>query len=189
MNESIFIHELSDVQSVDIGEGTSIWQFCVILKHAKIGDNCNINANVFIENKVVIGDNTTIKCGVQVWDGVTIGKNVFIGPNVTFTNDLTPRSKVYSEEYLMTEICDNVSIGANATILPGLSIGKYALVAAGAVVTKDVPSRALVLGNPARIVGWVNEDGSKMNEVKPSKFLDSDGSFWTLRNSKIERDK
>ena len=187
MSKSVFIHELSDVQSVNIGEESFIWQFCVILKHAKIGANCNINANVFIENKVVIGDNTTIKCGVQVWDGITVGKNVFIGPNVTFTNDSTPRSKMYSEEYLKTEICDNVSIGANATILPGLSIGKYALVGAGAVVTKDVPSRALVLGNPARIAGWVNEDGSKMKEVEPNKFLDNEGNFWTLRDSNIQR--
>ena len=188
MSKSVFIHKLSDVQSANIGKDSFIWQFCVILEHAQIGANCNINANVFIENKVVIGDNTTIKSGVQIWDGITIGKNVFIGPNVTFTNDLTPRSKVHSKEYLKTEIFDNVSIGANATILPGLSIGKYALIGAGAVVTKDVPSRALVLGNPARIVGWVNKDGSKMNEVKPKKFLDNEGNFWTLRNSNIQRD-
>ena len=87
------IHKLSDVQSQQIGDDTSIWQFCVVLKGAKIGRNCNIRANTFIENDVVIGDNTTIKCGVQVWDGIRIGNNVFIGANVTFTNDLVPRSK------------------------------------------------------------------------------------------------
>jgi len=188
MSNSNFIHELSDVQSTDIGEGSSIWQFCVVLKQAKIGANCNINANVFIENKVSIGDNTTIKCGVQVWDGVTIGNNVFIGPNVTFTNDQTPRSKVYPTEFLETIIQDNVSIGANATVLPGITIGDFALVGAGAVITKDVPSRGLVVGNPAKIVGWVNTDGSKMKEVSPGKFIDNDENYWTLNNSKILRD-
>jgi len=146
------IHSLSDVQSQAIGEGTRIWQFSVVLAGAKIGSNCNICAQVFIENDVVIGDNVTIKNGVQLWDGLKIENNVFVGPNVTFTNDLHPRSKVYPEQFLQTIVKSGASIGANATILPGITIGKGAMIGAGAVVTKDVPAGVVVTGNPAKIV-------------------------------------
>lgn len=145
------IHELADVQTQTIGEGTRIWQFCVIFAGAKIGDNCNICANVLIENDVVIGNNVTIKSGVQLWDGVRIEDNVFIGPNATFTNDLMPRSqKAYRQ--LQTTIKRNASVGANATLLPGITVGQNAMVGAGSVVTKDVPDGVVVLGNPARVV-------------------------------------
>lgn len=146
-----FIHHLSDCKSTRIGEDTNIWQFCVIFKDAIIGRNCNICAGVLIENDVRIGDNVTIKSGVQVWDGVEIEDNVFVGPNVTFTNDIFPRSKVHQKEYLRTIVKKGASIGANATILPGITIGESAMVGAGSVVTKDVPAHALVYGNPARI--------------------------------------
>lgn len=146
------IHPLSDVQSQAIGEGTRIWQFSVVLAGAKIGANCNICAQVFIENDVVIGDGVTIKNGVQLWDGLRIENNVFIGPNVTFTNDLFPRSKVYSTRFLQTIVKSGASVGANATILPGVIIGEGAMVGAGSVVTKDVPAGAVVIGNPAKIV-------------------------------------
>ena len=146
------IHPLADVQSKNIGIGTRIWQFCVVFSHAKIGANCNICAQVLIENDVVIGDNVTIKSGVQLWDGVRIEDNVFIGPNVTFTNDLYPRSKVYPEKFLQTIVKSGASIGANATILAGLTIGESAMVGAGSVVTKDVPAGVVVVGNPARVM-------------------------------------
>jgi len=146
------MHPLASVQSLSIGEGTRIWQFCVVLPGAKIGANCNICAQVFIENDVVIGDNVTIKNGVQLWDGLRIENNVFIGPNVTFTNDLFPRSKVYPAQFLHTIVKSGASIGANATILPGITIGEDAMIGAGAVVTKDVPAGAVVIGNPAKIV-------------------------------------
>lgn len=149
-----FIHPLSDVQTKKIGEGTRIWQFCVVLSEAKIGVNCNVCANVLIENDVVIGDNVTIKSGVQLWDGVRVEDNVFIGPNVTFTNDLFPRSKVYPEQFLQTVIKVGASIGANATILPGVTVAEGAMVGAGALVTRSVPSNAIVEGNPAQIVGY-----------------------------------
>jgi UDP-2-acetamido-3-amino-2,3-dideoxy-glucuronate N-acetyltransferase len=149
---AINIHSLADVQSSDIGEGTRIWQFCVVFAGAKIGANCNICAQVLIENDVVIGDNVTIKSGVQLWDGVRIEDNVFIGPNATFTNDLFPRSKVYPKEFLQTVVKAGASIGANATILPGVTIGENAMVGAGAVVIKDVPAGAIVIGNPAKLV-------------------------------------
>lgn len=145
------IHPLADVQSNDIGVGTRIWQFCVVFAGARIGANCNICAQVLIENDVVIGDNVTVKSGVQLWDGVRIEDNVCIGPNATFTNDIFPRAKQPYQQ-LGTVIKKGASIGANATILPGVTIGENAMVGAGSVVTKDVPAQTVVLGNPARIV-------------------------------------
>lgn len=143
------IHRFADVQSIDIGEGTRIWQFAVVLAGAKIGKNCNICAQTFIENDVVVGDNVTVKCGVQLWDGLRVGNNVCIGPNATFCNDKHPKSGGHDFECLQTIVEDDVSIGANATILPGVRLGKRCVVGAGAVVTKDVRSGATVVGNPA----------------------------------------
>ena len=114
----VFIHELADVQSKNIGDDTKIWQFSVILKDAVIGKNCNICAQVFIENDVKIGDNVTVKCGVQLWDGITLEDNVFIGPNVTFANDKHPRSKIYPDSFWRTTVKKGASIGANATLCP-----------------------------------------------------------------------
>ncbi|HSN61365.1 MAG TPA: acyltransferase [Ferruginibacter sp.] len=153
------IHSSADVQSVHIGEGTTVWQFAIILPGAVIGKNCNINCHTFIENDVIIGDRVTIKSGVYLWDGIRIEEDVFIGPTVTFTNDKYPRSKIYPEKFQYTILSKSVSIGANATILGGVKIGEYAMIGAGAVVTKDVPPFALVYGNPARLVGRVNEKG------------------------------
>ena len=144
------IHPLADVQTMDIGKGTTVWQFCVVLQGAKIGNNCNINCQVFIENDVLIGNNVTIKPGVQIWDGITIEDNVFIGPNVTFTNDLKPRSKNFPDRFLKTIVKKGASIGANATILPGITIGKNAMIGAGSVVLKDIPANTVWAGNPAK---------------------------------------
>lgn len=155
----IRIHPTSDVQSQNIGDNTFIWQFCVILKNAVIGENCNINFNVFIENEVIIGNHVTIKPGVQIWDGITIEDNVFIGPNVTFTNDLIPRSKQYPEKFEKTIIKKGASIGANATIIAGHIIGEYALVGAGSVVTKDIPPYTVWYGNPAEQKGYITKEG------------------------------
>ena len=148
----MFIHPSSDVQSKQIGEGTRVWQYVVILPGAVIGRDGNICSHCFIENKVVVGDRVTVKCGVQLWDGVTLEDDVFVGPNVTFTNDLQPRSRNATAKLLPTLVKKGASIGANATILPGLTIGEGAMVGAGSVVTKDVPPRTLVVGNPARVV-------------------------------------
>ena len=148
----MFIHPSSDVQSKQIGEGTRVWQYVVILPGAVIGRDGNICSHCFIENQVVVGDRVTVKCGVQLWDGVTLEDDVFVGPNVTFTNDLQPRSRNAAAKLLPTLVKKGASIGANATILPGLTIGEGSMVGAGAVVTKDVPPRTLVVGNPARVV-------------------------------------
>ena len=146
------IHPTSDVKSTNIGENTNIWQFCVVFPQAKIGSNCNICAQVLIENEVVIGNNVTIKSGVQIWDGITIEDDVFIGPNATFTNDLFPRSKNPNWKLAKTVIKKGASIGANATILAGVTIGENAMIGAGSVVTKDVPANTVWYGNPARFV-------------------------------------
>ena len=152
-----YIHPLADVAECEIGQGTKVWQFVVVLKGAKIGKECNICAQTLIEGDVVIGDRVTVKSGVQIWDGSVIGNDVFIGPNATFSNDLYPRSRQYPIQFNGITIHDGASIGANATLLPGVTIGEKAMVGAGTVVTKDVPERAVVLGNPARIVRFVDD--------------------------------
>ena len=142
---SAFIHPLSDVQSKDIGEGTRIWQYCVVLPGAKIGKNCNICSHCFIENDVVIGDNVTIKCGVQIWDGMRIEDNVFIGPNATFCNDRHPVSRT-KEWYLEKVIVHRAAmVGAGAIILPGIEIGEYAQIGAGSIVTKNIAPHAIII--------------------------------------------
>lgn len=146
------IHPLSDVKSTNIGDNTNIWQFCVVFPEAKIGTGCNICANVLIENEVVIGNNVTVKSGVQLWDGVTLEDNVFVGPNVTFTNDLFPRSKNPDWKLSKTVVKKGASIGANATILCGITIGENAMIGAGSVVTKDVPAGEVWVGNPAKFL-------------------------------------
>jgi len=151
-NPEIFIHPTADVQTNRIGAQSRIWQFTVVLQGASIGENCNINSHIFIENDVVIGNNVTIKCGVYLWDGIRIHNNVFIGPNATFTNDKFPRSKQYPSAFQPIVIEEGASIGANATILGGITIGKHAMIGAGSVVTKNVPANELWVGNPACFV-------------------------------------
>jgi len=140
------IHHLSDVQSKNIGMNTNVWQFCVILAGAKIGDNCNICSHCFIENNVVIGNNVTVKCGVQIWDGMKIEDNVFIGPNVTFCNDKYPKSRNKNWKLEPVIIKKGASIGANSTVLPGVTIGENSMIGAGSVVVHSVPAGMKVIG-------------------------------------------
>lgn len=170
------IHPWADVQSEHIGADTNVWQFCVILPNAIIGTNCNICAHVLIENDVQIGNNVTIKSGVQIWDGVRIEDNVFIGPNVTFTNDLVPRSKKYPDRFLKTHIQKGASVGANSTIVAGHVIGEYALIGAGSVVTTDVPPYTVWYGNPARQRGYVTKEGILLDMNRKDK----NGKNYTL---------
>lgn len=151
------IHPSSDVQSRQIGDRTKVWQFVVILPDAVIGQDCNICSHCLIENNVVIGDRVTIKSGVQIWDGVRLEDDVFIGPNVTFTNDMFPRSKIYPAAFPETRIMKGASIGANATILPGITVGLNAMVGAGSVVIKNVPDNVVVAGNPARFIRHIEK--------------------------------
>ena len=139
------IHALSDVQSKNIGKDTNIWQYCVVLPNARIGDNCNICYHCFIENDVVIGNNVTVKNGVYLYDGITVEDDVFIGPNATFCNDRYPKSKNKDFKLEPVVIKKGASIGANATILPGVTIGENALVGAGAIVTKNIDANTKMI--------------------------------------------
>ena len=150
------IHGSADVKTSAIGSGTRIWQNVVVFPGATIGSDCNICAHCLVENDVVLGDRVTLKCGVYLWDGIRIGNDVFIGPNATFTNDRWPRSRQPAVPLMETYIEDGASIGAAATILPGLRIGRHSMIGAGAVVTRSVPPNAIVVGNPARIIGYVD---------------------------------
>jgi len=161
------IHQLADVQSENIGHGTRVWQFSVILPGARIGADCNICAHVFIENDVVIGDRVTVKCGVQLWDGITLEDDVFVGPNVTFTNDSYPRSRTQGTRMSPTFVCAGASIGAGATILPGVTIGRGAMVGAGSVVTRDVPPGEVWYGNPARFRKCAPDADNRGRKVFP----------------------
>ncbi len=151
-----FVHPQGLCETTRVGKNTRIWAFAHILKGAIVGSDCNVCDGVFIEGDVIVGDRVTIKCGVQLWSGTSIGNDVFIGPNATFTNDPFPRSRRYPEKFTGIFVESGASIGANATLLPGVRVGQDAMVGAGAVVTKDVPARAIVVGNPARISGYVD---------------------------------
>ena len=150
-----FKHPLALVESEEIGEGTRIWAFAHVMARAKIGRNCNIGDHCFVETGARIGDNVTVKNHVAIWNGVTVEDGAFIGPDVTLTNDLKPRSRDPHWVLLETRIGQGSTLGANATILCGITIGPFAFVGAGALVTRDVPSYALVVGNPARVRGYV----------------------------------
>ena len=151
------IHPLSDCQA-PIPDSTNIWQFCVVLPDAKVGENCNVCSHCFIENDVEIGNNVTVKCGVQLWDGLRVEDDVFIGANVSFTNDRYPRSKQYPAAFEKTVIRKGASIGAGSVILCGIEIGEKAMIGAGSVGTKDIPAGELWVGNPARFVRKLEEE-------------------------------
>lgn len=166
METKYFVHESSFVDdNVEIGEDTKIWHFSHIQSGAKIGKDCVLGQNVNVGNNVVIGNFVKIQNNVSIYEGVTLEDYVFCGPSMVFTNIVDPRSKypqVGSKYYLKTLVKEGASLGANSTILCGITIGKYAFIGAGAVVTKDVPDYALVIGNPARIEGWMSEAGQKL---------------------------
>jgi UDP-2-acetamido-3-amino-2,3-dideoxy-glucuronate N-acetyltransferase len=154
-------HSTAIVESENVGPRTRIWAFAHLLPMARVGADCNICDHVLIENGAIIGDRVTVKCYVYVVEGVTLEDDVFVGSNVGFTNDAFPRSRHWPAEYARTLVQRGASIGANVCILPGLTIGAQAMIGAGAVVTRDVPPRAIVVGNPARIKGYVDADGKR----------------------------
>jgi acetyltransferase-like isoleucine patch superfamily enzyme len=171
MKSKFFAHPAALVDDATIGEGTRVWAFAHVLSGARIGRNCNIGDHCFVEGGACIGNGVTIKNGVEVWEGVEIRDGVFVGPNVVFTNDRTPRSpraavaavRYQNKDWLeRTVVEEGASLGANSTILCGLRIGKSAMVAAGAVVTRDVPAHGLVAGVPARMTGWVCACGARV---------------------------
>src|SRR5215471_16218421 len=164
MEKQYFVHESSYVdEPCDIGEGTKIWHFSHVMSDSKIGSRCNIGQNVVISPHVRIGNNVKIQNNVSVYTGVELEDDVFCGPSMVFTNVTNPRSHVSrKDEYRVTLVRRGASIGANATVVCGHNIGAYAFVGAGAVVTRDVPDYAMVVGNPARVVGWMCQCGIKL---------------------------
>ena len=162
-----FKHESAYIDdNVEVGEGTKIWHFTHIQKGAKIGKNCVLGQNVNVGNNVVIGNFCKIQNNVSIYEGVTLEDYVFCGPSMVFTNIIAPRCKypqAGSEFYIKTLVKEGTSIGANATIICGNEIGRHSMIGAGAVVTKSVPDFALVVGNPAKIIGWVSEAGKRLN--------------------------
>jgi len=161
----VFIHSTADVsEDADIGDGTKIWNHAQVRENAKIGSNCIISKNVYIDTGVKIGNNVKIQNNVNVYNGVTIEDDVFLGPSMTFTNDKNPRAVNHDWKITETFVKKGASIGANATIVCGITIGEYAMVGAGAVVTKDVPQHVLVVGNPAKAIGYVCICGVKLKD-------------------------
>ena len=173
MSDSFYHHESSIIdEGCQIGEGTKIWYFCHIMQGCTIGKNCNIGQNVVISPEVVLGNNVKVQNNVSIYTGVTCDDDVFLGPSMVFTNVINPRSAVNRKsEYRKTRVGKGATIGANATIICGHDIGAYAFVGAGAVVTKIVKPYALVVGNPARQMGWVSEYGHRLNFDKNSEAI------------------
>ena len=165
MNEKDFFAHPSAIvdEQCEIGNGTKIWHFSHIMKDCKIGQNCNIGQNVVVSPQVVLGNNVKVQNNVSIYTGVTCDDDVFLGPSMVFTNVINPRSAINRKgEYLKTHVGKGATIGANATIVCGHNIGEYAFIGAGAVVTKEVPPFALLVGNPARQMGWMSEYGHRL---------------------------
>jgi len=162
--KEVFVHERALSESDDVGPRTRIWAFAHVLKGARVGSDCNIGDCAFIEGGAVLGNRVTVKNAVLVWDKVTVEDQVFLGPNMVFTNDMTPRSafKKSADTFLPTHVGRGASIGANATIVCGVKIGAQAFIGAGTVVIRDVPAHAVVVGNPASQIGWMCTCGEKL---------------------------
>ncbi|MGK9477374.1 acyltransferase [Melioribacter sp. OK-6-Me] len=177
-------------ENVEIGEGTKIWHFTHVQSGARIGKYCVLGQNVNVGNNVVIGNYVKIQNNVSVYEGVTLEDYVFCGPSMVFTNIKDPRSKypqAGSEYYIKTLVKEGASLGANCTIICGITIGRYAFVGAGAVVTKDVPDYGLVVGNPAKLVGWVSEAGVKLKFDKSGfAVCPKSGKKYRLENGRVE---
>ena len=165
-NEVFFVHDTAIIDSADyIGKGTKIWHYSHILNNTTMGKNCVVGQNVMIGPDVKIGSNCKVQNNVSIYKGVILDDDVFCGPSCVFTNVINPRAFIEKKnEFLTTKVEKGVTIGANATIICGVNLGAYCLIGAGSVVTKNIPSFALVLGNPARQVGWVGHSGEKLDK-------------------------
>lgn len=162
---AVFIHPTAEVsEHAKIGNGTKIWNLAQVREDCTIGEDCIISKNVYIDTKVVLGNRVKVQNNVNVYHGVEVEDDVFLGPSMTFTNDFYPRAFNADWKITYTRVCKGASIGANATIVCGNTIGEYAMIGSGSVVTKDVPAHALVVGNPARQIGWVCKCGGKLDE-------------------------
>lgn len=190
MEKEYFVHESAIIdEGAVIGKGTKIWHFCHVMPKAVIGSNCNLGQNVFVANDVILGNNVKIQNNVSLYTGVICGDDVFLGPSMVFTNVINPRSAVNRQgEYRKTIVGKGASIGANATIVCGHNIGEYAFIGAGAVVTKEVPAYALMVGNPARQIGWMSEFGERLDFNESGEALCSaSGQKYQLKSGIVTR--
>lgn len=190
MNPNFFAHETAVLdEGCEIGAGTKIWHFCHVMPNCKVGNGCNIGQNVFLDNNVTIGNGVKIQNNVSVYNSVIIEDHCFLGPSMVFTNVVNPRAHIERKhEYKTTIIGRGTSIGANATIVCGNRIGQYAFIGAGAVVTKEVPDYALVVGNPARQIGWVGEYGNRLNFDRQGVALCIESNQkYKLENNQVKR--
>jgi len=185
-----FAHETAVIdEGCQIGNGTKIWHFSHLMTGCILGEKCNIGQNVVISPKVILGKNVKVQNNVSIYEGVTCDDDVFLGPSMVFTNVINPRSAVNRKnEYLKTHVGKGASIGANATIVCGHNIGQYAFIGAGAVVTKEVPDYALVVGNPARQMGWMSEFGHRLQfDTENIAVCEESGEKYKLENNKVSK--
>ncbi|MBX7045921.1 MAG: N-acetyltransferase [Ignavibacteria bacterium] len=190
MEKNYYVNEYAVVDdNVEIGEGTKVWHFSHIQTGSKIGKKCVFGQNVNVGNNVSIGDFVKVQNNVSIYEGVTLEDYVFCGPSMVFTNILDPKCKypqVGAQFYIKTLVKEGASLGANSTIVCGNTVGKHCLVGAGSVVTKDVPDYALVVGNPARIIGWVSEAGKRLNfDDKGEAFCEKSNKRYKLEDGKV----
>lgn len=185
-----FVHESAVVDpGARIGAGTKIWHFCHVMSDAQIGGGCSLGQNVFVASKVVLGRNVKVQNNVSLYQGVTCEDDVFLGPSMVFTNVINPRSAVNRRgEYLQTLVKKGATIGANATIVCGITIGAYAFIGAGAVVTRNVTDYALVVGNPARQIGWMSQAGGRLEFGEDDTALcPESGERYRLKDGAVEK--
>ena len=187
---SYFAHESAVIdEGAQIGEGTRIWHFCHVMSDSVIGEHCTLGQNVMVASKVILGNNVKVQNNVSIYSGVTCEDDVFLGPSCVFTNVINPRSAIVRRgEYLSTTVKRGASIGANATIVCGNTIGEYAFIGAGSVVTKEVAPYALLIGNPAKQVGWMSEYGHRLEfDAYDTAFCPESGEKYKLINGKVHK--
>jgi len=188
MEKEYFAHETAIIdEGCTIGKGTKIWHFSHVMKGCVMGENCNLGQNVVISPEVILGNNVKIQNNVSVYTGVTCGDDVFLGPSCVFTNVTNPRSGVNRRgQYSKTHVGKGASIGANATIVCGHDIGEFAFIGAGSVVTKNVPAFALLVGNPAKQIGWMSEYGHRLNFDENGKAIcEESKDVYELKDGKV----
>ena len=189
-NPTYFVHPTSIIDhGAAIGKGTKIWHFCHVMGTAVLGNNCNVGQNVFIGDRVRLGNNVKVQNNVSIYTGVTCEDDVFLGPSMVFTNVTNPRSSVNrKDEYATTHVGKGATIGANATIVCGHDIGAYAFIGAGAVVTKSVPAYVLMVGNPARAIGWMSEHGHRLTFTTAGEaYCPESKALYVLRNGIVSK--
>jgi UDP-2-acetamido-3-amino-2,3-dideoxy-glucuronate N-acetyltransferase len=187
---TVFIHPSAIVdEGAVIGEGSKIWHFTHVMSTANLGNNCNVGQNVFVGSNVTIGSGVKIQNNVSIYSGVEIEDDCFLGPSMVFTNVINPRSPVErKEEYKITKVKKGCSIGANATIVCGVTLGDYSFVGAGSVVTKDVSDYAVVVGNPAKQIGWMSAFGEKLHfDDLGEAICESSGEKYRLEHNQVSK--